>query len=342
MMKEIFVNSHGILVFHYSSEKSDSDSDQAVLSSGLFSAIQDFSAHARSDILESFSTENEYFIFTPCANPERVIVGVFDRRANEQLAREALGKVRDLMSKSELPDFDSEQMSRERKNELRNNIDTIALQLFGSKQISSHVNELLSNRTDIPLAFVIDANTKEVLTYFARPKPLFRASQANEFLLLHSTLCKTLSRLSISEDYRYFTLGSRQYTTAVCWSGGMICVASGAMQTPALNVLESTAKMCYHQSINSLIELSNNSVLLGCAILRTDGKLKHKEGQSFPPMTEIFLSTLIKNLETFFKALNRRPFEKFTLVAESENKLRLVFEKIESENEIEISVFNHQ
>ena len=342
MMKEIFVISHGILAFHYSSEKSRSDSDQAILSSGLLSAIQDFSTHARSDILESFSTENEYFVFAPCPESERVIVGVFDRRAQEQLARDALGRVRDLISNADLPDINSEQMSHDRKEELRDSIDTISLQLFGSKQISSHVNELLSNRTDIPLAFVIDTNTKEVMTHFARPKPLFRLSQANEFLLLHSTLCKTLSRFSISEDYRYFTLGSRQYTTAVCWSGGMICVASGAMQTPDSDVLDAAAKMCYYPSINSLLELSDNSVLLGCAILSVDGKLAHKEGQTFSPMAAVLISTLTKNLDTFFKALNRRPFEKFTVAAEGEKKVTLVIEKTESTSELEISIFNHQ
>jgi hypothetical protein len=122
----------------------------------------------------------------------------------------------------------------------------------------------------------------------------------------------------------------------------MICVASGAMQTPASNVLDATAKMCYHSSISSVIELSKRFVLVGRATLNADGRLKHKEGQTFPAMTEIFLSTLNKNLDTFFKALNRRPFVKFTLAAEDTNKVRLVIEKRESRAESEISIYSHQ
>ena len=77
MLKEVFVIEEGILQYHYSSDKDTDDSDDAVLSSGLLTAIRDFSQHARSDVLDSFSTETEYFLFTACPNSRRIIVGVF-------------------------------------------------------------------------------------------------------------------------------------------------------------------------------------------------------------------------------------------------------------------------
>ncbi|MFW9919344.1 MAG: hypothetical protein ACFFED_07080, partial [Candidatus Thorarchaeota archaeon] len=93
MLKEVFVIEDGILQYHYSEDHRSDDSDQAVLSSGLLSAIRDFSAQARSDVLQSFATENEYFLFTVCDISKKIIGGVFDRRAPQQVARESLERM---------------------------------------------------------------------------------------------------------------------------------------------------------------------------------------------------------------------------------------------------------
>ena len=195
MLKEIFVIDRSVLQFHYSSDRSTSDDDKAVLSSGFLSAIQDFSAHARADVLDSFSTENEYFLYLRIPDTEEVLVGVFARKAPEVFAREAMEKIKQLFTSVQKPEIEGMQLDPYVKEELRGKIDRINVQLFSDEKLSSIVVELLEERGDIPLAFLVDSTTNAIITKFSRPRPLFKENQVREFLLIHSTLIKTLESL---------------------------------------------------------------------------------------------------------------------------------------------------
>ena len=127
MLKEIFVIDRSVLQFHYSSDRSTSDDDKAVLSSGFFSAIQDFSTHARSDALDSFSTENEYFLYLRIPDTDEVLVGVFGRKAPEAFAREAMEKIKQLFTGVPKPEVEGMQLAAEIKEELREKIDRIRI-----------------------------------------------------------------------------------------------------------------------------------------------------------------------------------------------------------------------
>lgn len=327
MLKEVFVINGGILIFHYSSDQDKSDDDQAVLSSGLLTAIQDFSEHTRFDVLESFSTENEYFIFTKGSKEGQVIVGVFDRRAQRKLAEEALQKVRVIVDSTPWPLDLGRQLSSEMKESLRERIEIITSQIFGSEQLSAYVNEILSNRTDIPLGFVIDLENRETIASFARPKPLFRDAYAKELLLLHSTLETTLTRLELSESYSYFTVGSQDYVVAVCKSGKFLNIASGAMRTPEENVLTAVANMCYHPSVESLTDGIETETLETKGVLNSSGRIAIQEGKPLPTIANITISTLINNLDKFFRLLNRREFSIFEIITSGPDICRLKFEK---------------
>jgi hypothetical protein len=337
MLKEIFVIKGGILLFHYSSEKKDSESDQAILSSGLLTAMQDFSTHTRSDELESFSTENEYFVFTPDPEAMRVIVGVFSRLARRSLAEEVLTRVKELMSTIKMPEDDGRQLDFGTKELLREEIEKIASQIFGTKQLASYVNELLSSRTDIPLAFVIDSDEKRVVAQFARPKPLFKESYVSEFLLVHSTILKTLTTLGLGDAYGFLTLKSEEYVIAVCWSGKLLSIASGAMRTPEESVVIASANMCYHSERDSIVTVPQNVTESSVARIASDGNLTHEAGMKLTPMTAISVSTLVNNLSQFFKLLNRREFTFFEVVTNTEPICRLSLTRLDN-NQIRVSI----
>ncbi|MHA2067037.1 MAG: hypothetical protein ACXABY_21935, partial [Candidatus Thorarchaeota archaeon] len=203
MLKEIFVIDSGVLLFHYTKDREASDSDQAVLSSGFMSAIRDFSKETRSEVVDSLSTETEYILFTSNVNTGVITAGVFDRKAPEHVVREALAKAHELVSSVEIP-TSGRQLSPDQKDNLRNKLETLSAQFFGTDYLDSYVNQLLESRTDISLAFLLDSEKKEVVAKFARPRPLYREEHVREFLLAHSTLLRALSRLGISEGYKYF------------------------------------------------------------------------------------------------------------------------------------------
>jgi len=311
MLREIFLIDRSVLQYHYSNDISSSDDDKAVLSSGFLSAIQDFSTHARSDALESFSTGNEYFLYLQGRESGRVLVGVFDRKTPENLAREAMEKIMDYIIKVKMPETEGKQLPREEKEKIGVHIEKINMQLFSDDRLSSMVLEALEGRSDIPLAFLVDSNDSSVIASFARPKPLFKQMQVREFLLVHSTLKKTLETLGLNDNYSYFIMESDDYTVVACNGGRLLSVASGAMRTPRENVYEAATTICYAESFEAEIVLTSEETMIGTLTFSKSEGISEKEGKEIPQESIIFISSLIKNIDTMFKSLTRRPYRRF-------------------------------
>lgn len=339
MLKEVFVIEEGVLQYHYSEDQAADDNDQAVLSSGLLSAIRDFSAHARSDVLQSFSTENEYFLFTVCDASRRIIVGVFDRRAPQQVARESLERIKMIVQEANLPDETGEMISQERKLELRTKIERIATQLFGRDGLVKYIEEILSNRTDIPLAFLVDSNDKSVLAHFARPRQLYNESQVREFLLLHSTIQTTLTKLGLDMNYLSFTVQSSDYTVSSCRGGRLLSVASGAMRTQTRNVEAASFEMCYDSDSGQVLNVEQ-AKMVSKSIIFENGIIKYEKGEELPSIARIFLSTLINNIDSFFKAINKRKFSTFEVRTGRESPAVLVIRREEKSTGTMVEIYH--
>jgi len=311
MIREIFLIDRSVLQYHYSRDQSSYDDDKAVLSSGFLSAIQDFSTHTRSDALESFSTGNEYFLYLQCPDSSRVLVGVFDRIAPENLAREAMEKIMGFLRDFKMPETEGKQLLPEEKERIQDHIERISIQLFSNEQLSSIVIETLERRSDIPLAFLVDSNDKSIITSFSRPKPLFKQTQVREFLLVHSTLNKVLESLEIGKRYSYFIIESDDYSVAACNGGRLLSVASGAMRIPKENVYEAATTICYADSFEEEIALTSDETLVGKLIYSTEGRISEKRGKDVTQKAIVFISTLIKSIDSMFKSLTRRPYKRF-------------------------------
>lgn len=311
MIREIFLIDRSVLQYHYSRNLSSYDDDKAVLSSGFLSAIQDFSAHARSDVLESFSTGNEYFLYLQSPETSRVLVGVFDRKAPEDLAREAMNKILSHLSSVKMPETEGKQLHPDEKEKIREYIERINIQLFSNEKLSSIVLKSLEGRNDIPLAFLVDAYDNSIITSFSRPKPLFKEAQVREFLLVHTTLQKVFESLGFSQDYSYFFIESDDYSVVACNGGRVLSVASGAMRIPKENVYEVATTMCYADDFEAEIELTSEESIVGRIIFSTDGRISEKRGMEFSQKSIIFISSIIKNIDSMFKSLTLRPYKRF-------------------------------
>ncbi len=311
MLKEIFLIRQSVLLFHHSSEQSTSDDDKAVLSSGFLSAIQDFSTHARSDILDSFFTETEYFLYSRFPESDEVLVGVFDRKAPQKYAREAMRKIMGFLGEIPLPEIEGLQWSPEIKNQIRERIDRIDNQYFSNSQLSSVMIEALERRTDIPLAFVIDSTNNSVIARFSRPKPLFREEQVREFLLVHSSLQRTLESLNIAETYLYLVIESDDYAVVACNGGRLLSVTSGSMRVPVESVYNAATNICYADALAITSEMAARQDLIGRLVLGESGRVLISSGKSLPMKAHIFISNLAKNVESMFRLITRRSFTRF-------------------------------
>jgi hypothetical protein len=203
------------------------------------------------------------------------------------------------------------QLPGEEKESIREQIDRINTQIFSNEKLSSIVLETLEGRSDIPLAFLVDSNDNSVLASFSRPKPLFKQTQVREFLLVHLTLQKTIESLGQGLDYSYFVVESDDYTVVACKGGRLLSVASGAMRIPKENVYEAATTICYAEDFEAEIALASTETMVSKLIFSTDGRVSAKDGKDIPQKSIIFISSLIKNIDSMFKALTRRPYKLF-------------------------------
>jgi hypothetical protein len=51
--------------------------------------------------------------------------------------------------------------------------------------------------------------------------------------------------------------------------------------------------------------------MIGKLIFATNGRVSEKIGRAIPQKAIIFISSLIKNIDSMFKSLTRRPFKRF-------------------------------
>jgi hypothetical protein len=338
MLKEIFLIERSVLQFHHSSESSASDDDKAVLSSGFLSAIQDFSAHARSDILDSFFTETEYFLYSRFPDSETILVGVFDRRAPEKFARDAMQKILDVFRETPRPEVEGLQWTSEVKNQIREKIDRIKLQFFSNEQLSTAAIESLESRTDIPLAFLIDSIDNSLLARFSRPKPLFKDDQVREFLLVHSSLQKTLNTLDINDQYSYLVVESDDYAVVACNGGRLLSLASGSMKVRVEDVYEAATNICYADALEVNMEMLSGQGQISRLVLGDSGRVLISSGKPLPVKAHIFISTLAKNVESMFKLITRRPYSRFYARTKGDDPRVLLFRKFP--DGVEVGIYN--
>ena len=104
---------------------------------------------------------------------------------------------------------------------------------------------------------------------------------------------------------------SDDYTVVACNGGRLLSVATGAMRIPKENVYEAATTICYAESFEAEIALTSAESLVGKLIYSTDGRISEKDGRQFSQNSIIFISSLLKNLDSMFKTLTRRPYKRF-------------------------------
>jgi hypothetical protein len=340
MLKEIFVIADGVLFFHYSVDPDITNSDDTILSSGLLTAIQNFSEGARSDALDSFNMENEYFLFRKFPSSTKTLVGVFETRTPQQLARDSLNQIFNIVIGTNiLKEEGLIELNSLEKQELKKQMAELISQLFGTKEDAAYIKDLLGRKTNIPLAFLLDAHEKKPIAVFSRPKPLFKDQQIKDFFLLNSSLHTTVSRLNLHGTSRLCIFKSLEYVVAVVFCGKNISVASGSMNSPEKDVTNAALQMCHIKSIKDFIEYSNEETPNSRTKFSQSGDIKHLEGEKLPLTASVFLLTLINNVNGFFQQITRRKFDQFTcILSEKElTQFRIIRQNNTEEFLIEIS-----
>jgi len=287
MIKEVFIITEGILEFYYSPEPTEENIDQAILSSGLLDAIRSFTEHTREERIDSFTMEKERFFFRKCDIPQKnkTLIIVFNTEIPEKYAKSVLDVIHDEVRKTSFikEDMGMSGLETEEKRELKNRIAELSTQLFSTEYEAEYVNDLLSNRQNIPLAFLLDNSSNQLITSFSRPKALFKPQIISEFNLFHSSLKTTLNRLNLNQDYLLFTISSSEYVVASIQSGNKIAVASGALMINEDTAIDATLNMCHYTELKQFMDLQDlTEENIVTATLTADGELLYDSNSSFP------------------------------------------------------------
>ena len=341
MLKEIYVIDQGVLFFHYSQDRSELEEDKAILSSGFLAAIKDFSETTRSEVVDTFSTTNEYFVFTRCCETTKVLVGVFERSVSERLARETLDKIHELIAQTSIPDELQPELGTPEKNSLRTKIKLVTEQLFGVEGAADFLEELLKDRPNIPLAILIDIEEKKEIAHYARPKPLFKEQQVRSFLLVHSNLVQTLKKLGISETYSHFSIRSQNHTISSHWTGKIVGLSTGTPSTPEEEVLSVAYNICRNDIQKALPDPFRDGSIDWRATLLKNGDIIHEKGHVLTEISGIFISTLINNLGSFSKILSNRTFEGVEVFTSEEIQKRFSIQQKETEEDFIIQLITY-
>ncbi len=338
MLKELFVIQVGNLIFHYSPEKSATFSDEAILSGGLLSAINSFIRDARSDIVDSFQTEHEYFLFSKLGKTDRVLIGVFERSDPEKIARMAIEKIHPLIAESKINKDLVVSTDDPEIAVLEKKIRLMTTQLFGTEGESIYIEELLEGRGDIQIGILVDVVQKKEITHYARPTPLYKKEQSQKALLLYSNLLQVLSRLKLAKSFSYFTISSKDYVVVGCLSGILYGIVTGVLQVPETQVLQVGANMCHHETINDLVNIYGAQQVKNKSILQANGSVIHQDGEMRLSTGGILLSTLNNNIGSLFKSLTRKKFSKFKAVTNEKEKIQLILNRKEFSDDFYLEI----
>ncbi|MHA2065002.1 MAG: hypothetical protein ACXABY_11565, partial [Candidatus Thorarchaeota archaeon] len=86
--------------------------------------------------------------------------------------------------------------------------------------------------------------------------------------------------------------------------------------------------------------LNRSPNLVTKATLREDGSLVHEAGQQLPSVSGVFLSTLVNNLDGFFRSVTRRSFDSCKIISKSDPMRELRLSRTKSK-EILIEILSH-
>lgn len=321
LLREVFIIANGLNLFHYSSDNQDDNIVKSNLTSGFLSALQSFSLQARDSAIEFFSSQDEYFLFTPLGVREMMLVCVFDRATNREFADSLIKQIHSIMLESYIagPDF-SNTIYVEKNDEIFEQIKKLTENPFDKEFLTSTAMKLFDGKKSISSLRIINMQNNEIYYENARPKPLLKETQISEFNLLLAALDKLCERLnyprfellSINCPGSIFIIYRKVETMIIMFSSGM--VGLDELSNAILEIFESKTIKDYTR------DYKLNTIANSLINLDSSGDVKSIRGEIPFQMVEIFISTVINGLDRFVSSYVRKNFNEVRICFPTANK----------------------
>ena len=146
---------------------------------------------------------------------------------------------------------------------------------------------------------------------------------------MHSTAIKTFESLGIQRSYSFLTIESDDYAVVACNGGRLLSVAGGAMRTPVDDVYAAATSICYADAFDPSLDKPQPDKIIGSITLQDDGRVVEQSGVEISHKAQIFISSLVKNVDSTFKLMTRRPVSRFYATTSGEQSLSIAFRRSE-------------
>ena len=336
LLKEIYITANGLNLFTYPQNLVEDKFVKSNLTSGFLSAIQAFSMEARESEIEYFESRDEYFLFTPLKTKNRMLICVFDKNDQRDLADNLLKKVLGLMLDSHLilEDYDNV-IDNTRNKELCDNIDKLLEDAKNQSDPAKYAQGVFNGETAISSLRVLDLINKQTLFEDARPKPFLKTNQINEIYLTLDAFDKISERsklpifdfLSIYCQGAFFVIFRTKSNLSMITATGI--ANPETIQQKVLDLYNygnlKSFKAVYQQNIN------NPSYSIS---LNNDGEIISEEGTSPAPLMDVFLLTTLNALSRLVSSFVRKNYDRVEIFIPSKNRTTITMEVKNSQHTI--------
>lgn len=335
MLREVYIIANGLNLFHYSSDLNDDNVVKSNLTSGFLSALQSFSLQARESAIEFFSSKDEYFLFTPLGISEMMLVCVFDKATQREIADSLLKQIRVILLNSYIaqPDF-SNTIYVDKNRIIFDEIRELTQNPFDSQYLVSIAGKIFDKENSISSMRVINLQSNEIYYENARPKPLLKEIQISELNLLLAAIGKLCERfeypnfefVTINCQSSIFALFRKIDTLVVMFSSGMVNLDQ--IKQNVLQIFENKTSKEFFAGYNE------NQIAESAVNLNSSGEIISQRGQIPFPMIEIFLSTAINALDRFVSSYIRKNFKDVTIYFPNESKSSIEIMKLHDVHQV--------
>jgi hypothetical protein len=136
------------------------------------------------------------------------------------------------------------------------------------------------------------------------------------------------------------TIESDDYAVVACNGGRLLSVAGGAMRTPVDDVYDVATSICYADAFDPTLDQPPAEKIITTISLFEDGRVMAHSGREIPHKAQIFISSLVKNVDSMFKLMTRRPFSRFYAKTSGEKPWNIILQRIKDNIQFELRQYD--
>ncbi|MDH5404075.1 MAG: hypothetical protein OEY49_16375 [Candidatus Heimdallarchaeota archaeon] len=282
ILTEVYLLKEGVNVFHYAKDK-NLTTDHAILSSGLFSAIRQFSESTRSSAIDFLASKDEIFIYDIIENTDLIIICIFENNIQQSVAREIIHEIKTQMKKLEVKKLlHGDMLDPKKANRLTKTITDTAKNLLSVEYQVVAAKEIFEEQVDLSYLLLYDYKAEKI--HFFESFNVSSENQVRQFdayKQIQKTFTKLISSQKLGKNFRTIVVIGENFSLSINKYKSVFNVAYSDNNLMSHEILELPFKIMSLPSFTDYEKNFDNLPKRSSWILDRKSKLKTNEGE--PP-----------------------------------------------------------